>query len=124
MARRSILNRSFSTREKVLILVLVALLLVACYYFLVVKNVADTKAENDLQLQEITYTVAGYNEALGIVQSLQNGTYRCDVTDFSLTGKMLADGSIESVSATLDVTYYETTKGATNLSGLVDKSAS
>lgn len=53
MARRSILNRSFSTREKVLILVLVALLLVACYYFLVVKNVADTKAENDLQLQEI-----------------------------------------------------------------------
>ena len=72
----------------------------------------------------ITYTVAGYNEALGIVQSLQNGTYRCDVTDFSLTGKMLADGSIESVSATLDVTYYETTKGATNLSGLVDKSAS
>ena len=68
--------------------------------------------------------MAGYNEALGIVQSLQNGTYRCDVTDFSLTGKMLADGSIESVSATLDVTYYETTKGATNLSGLVDKSAS
>ena len=178
MARRSILNRSFSTREKVLILVLVALLLVACYYFLVVKNVADTKAENDLQLQEIqmqvdtqtalamartrmeneldelntllsgvgtydvkfsqpeldgelvrrpvtiTYTVAGYNEALGIVQSLQNGTYRCDVTDFALTGKMLADGSIESVSATLDVTYYETTKGATNLSGLVEKSAS
>lgn len=200
MARRSILNRSFSTREKVLILVLVALLLVACYYFLVVKNVADTKAENDLQLQEIqmqvdtqtalamartrmenelaelgdveklpvvaaydnirneldelntllsgvgtydvkfsqpeldgelvrrpvtiTYTVAGYNEALGIVQSLQNGTYRCDVTDFALTGKMLADCSIESVSATLDVTYYETTKGATNLSGLVEKSAS
>ena len=57
MARRSILNRSFSTREKVLILVLVALLLVACYYFLVVKNVADTKAENDLQLQEIQMQV-------------------------------------------------------------------
>lgn len=200
MARRSVLNRSFSTREKVLILVLVVLLVAACYYFLVVKNVADTKAENDLQLQEIqqqielqtalatartrmeselselgdveklpvvatydnirneldelnallagvstydvkfsqpeltgelvrrpvtiTYTVPSYDAALNIVQSLQNGSYRCDIDDFALTGKMLADGSIESVNATLDVTYFETTKGATNTSGLVEKNAS
>ena len=53
MARRSMLNRSFSTREKVLMLVLAVLLVAACYYFLVIKNVADTKLENDLQLQEI-----------------------------------------------------------------------
>lgn len=33
MARRSVLNRSFSTSEKVLMLVLAVLLVVACYYF-------------------------------------------------------------------------------------------
>ncbi|MBC2888027.1 hypothetical protein [Gordonibacter massiliensis (ex Traore et al. 2017)] len=200
MARRSMLNRSFSTREKVLMLVLAVLLVAACYYFLVIKNVADTKLENDLQLQEIqqqidtqtalamartrmegeleklgdvnklpvvatydnirneldelnallagvgtydvkfgqpelegelvrrpvtiTYTVPSYDAALNIVQSLQNGSYRCDITDFTLTGKMLADGSIESVNATLDVTYFETTRGATNLSGLAEGKAS
>ncbi|WP_241963780.1 hypothetical protein [Gordonibacter sp. 28C] len=194
------LNRSFSTREKVLMLVLAVLLVAACYYFLVIKNVADTKLENDLQLQEIqqqidtqtalamartrmegeleklgdvnklpvvatydnirneldelnallagvgtydvkfgqpelegelvrrpvtiTYTVPSYDAALGIVQSLQNGSYRCDITDFTLTGKMLADGSIESVNATLDVTYFETTRGASNLSGLAEAKAS
>ncbi|WP_246599443.1 hypothetical protein [Gordonibacter massiliensis (ex Traore et al. 2017)] len=194
------LNRSFSTREKVLMLVLAVLLVAACYYFLVIKNVADTKLENDLQLQEIqqqidtqtalamartrmegeleklgdvnklpvvatydnirneldelnallagvgtydvkfgqpelegelvrrpvtiTYTVPSYDAALNIVQSLQNGSYRCDITDFTLTGKMLADGSIESVNATLDVTYFETTRGATNLSGLAEGKAS
>ena len=47
MARRSVLNRSFSTSEKVLMLVLAVLLVVACYYFLVVKNVADTIAANE-----------------------------------------------------------------------------
>lgn len=200
MARRNMLNRSFSTREKVLMLVLAVLLVAACYYFLVIKNVADTKLENDLQLQEIqqqidtqtalamartrmegeleklgdvgklpvvatydnirneldelnallagvgtydvkfgqpelegelvrrpvtiTYTVPSYDAALGIVQSLQNGSYRCDITDFTLTGKMLADGSIESVNATLDVTYFETTRGASNLSGLAEAKAS
>lgn len=181
-------------------LVLAVLLVAACYYFLVIKNVADTKLENDLQLQEIqqqidtqtalamartrmegeleklgdvgklpvvatydnirneldelnallagvgtydvkfgqpelegelvrrpvtiTYTVPSYDAALGIVQSLQNGSYRCDITDFTLTGKMLADGSIESVNATLDVTYFETTRGASNLSGLAEAKAS
>ena len=50
MARRSVLNRSFSTSEKVLMLVLAVLLVVACYYFLVVKNVADTIAANEDRL--------------------------------------------------------------------------
>ena len=53
MARRSVLNRSFSTSEKVLMLVLAVLLVVACYYFLVVKNVADTIAANDQFLLEV-----------------------------------------------------------------------
>ena len=53
MARRSILNRSFSTRETVLILILAVLVIVACYYFLVIKNVADTVAANNQQLAQI-----------------------------------------------------------------------
>lgn len=196
MAQRSILNRSFSTREKVLMLVLVGIILVACYYFLVIKNVADTKAANDRELQTIqqqidvqeaqasarmrmeeeleqlgdvsklsqvatydnirseldelnallagvgtydvkfgqpelegdlvrrpvaiTYTVPTYTDALDLVRQLQNGTYRCQITNFALNGKMLADGSVESVAANLDVIYFETTRGATNLSGLVE----
>lgn len=200
MTRRSILNRSFSTREKALILVLVVLLVAACYYFLVVKNVADTMAANEQQLADIqlevdqqealaavrnrmeaelaelgeqralpevavydnirseldelnglmahattydlqfgqpqlegelvrrpvsvSFTTPDYKTALEVVRSLENGSYRCEITDFDLNGKMLADGSVESVSATLNVTYFETTKGATNLGGLVEGSAS
>ena len=57
MARRSVLNRSFSTSEKVLMLVLAVLLVVACYYFLVVKNVADTIAANEDRLADIEISV-------------------------------------------------------------------
>ncbi|MFR1638104.1 MAG: type II secretion system protein GspM [Eggerthellaceae bacterium] len=42
----------FSTSEKVLMLVLAVLLVVACYYFLVVKNVADTIAANEDRLAD------------------------------------------------------------------------
>lgn len=197
MARRSILNRSFSTREKGLLLALVVMLLVASYYFLVVRNVADTLAENQSRMEEIqqqidqqtalatvrqkmqseldelgevkdlpevavydnlrnelnelnslmaqttvydvnfkqperdgdlvrravsvSFTVSTYQQAFDIVRSLEDGPYRCEISDFSLVGKMLADGNVESVSATLNVTYLETTRGATNLNGLVDK---
>ncbi|MRX81777.1 hypothetical protein [Eggerthella guodeyinii] len=197
MARRSILNRSFSTRETVLILILAVLLIVACYYFLVVKNVSDTVAANNEQLAGIemnigvqeslaadrarmkaeldelgddetlpevaiydnirnelnelntllgsatTYnlsfgqptvegqlvrrtvtvslTTPSYASALEVVRQLENGTYRCQITDFTMTGELLADGSVSSVNATLSVTYLETTNGATNTSGLVEK---
>ena len=57
MARRSVLNRSFSTSEKVLMLVLAVLLVVACYYFLVVKNVADTIAANEDRLADIEISI-------------------------------------------------------------------
>ena len=199
MARRSILNRSFSTRETVLILVLALLLVVACYYFLVVKNVSDTVAANNEQLagiemnigaQEslaaararmkaeldelgddetlpevavydnirnelnelntllgsattynlsfgqptvegqlvrrtvtVSFTTPSYASALEVVRQLENGTYRCQITDFTMTGELLADGSVSSVNATLSVTYLETTNGATNTSGLVEKAA-
>lgn len=197
MARRSILNRSFSTRETVLILILTVLLIVACYYFLVVKNVSDTVAANNEQLagiemnigvQEslaadrarmkaeldelgddetlpevaiydnirnelnelntllgsattynlsfgqptvegqlvrrtvtVSFTTPSYASALEVVRQLENGTYRCQITDFTMTGELLADGSVSSVNATLSVTYLETTNGATNTSGLVEK---
>lgn len=198
MARRSILNRSFSTRESVLILVLALLLMAACYYFLVVKNVADTLAANNEQLAQIetnidvqekvaeararmeaelaalgdneslpevatydnirneldelnallagassynlsfgqptldgqlvrrtvtaTFTVPDYAAALNVVRELENGTYRCQITDFTLDGELMADGSVGGVDATLSVTYLETVNGATNLNGLVEKS--
>ena len=198
MTRTSILNRSFSTREKVLMLVLAVLLLAAAYYFVVVKNVADTVVANTAQLAEIqaetdiqsamasertrmeaelaelgerqplpevavydnlrneldelnalmatqqtydlkfsqptltdslvrravavSFTARDYAAALNVVRSLENGSYRCEITDFTMTGKMLADGSIESVTASLNVTYFETTNGATNLSGLSEGS--
>ena len=197
MARRSVFNRSFSTRETVLIMILALLLIVAFYYFLVVKNVADTMAAHDAQLAEInmnvavqeslaadrarmqaeleqlgdnetlpevavydnirhelnelngllgsatsydlsfsqptldnqlvrrtvavSFTVPDYASALDVVRKLENGTYRCQITDFTMTGDMLADGSVRSVNATLNVTYLETTNGTTNLSGLVEK---
>ncbi|BAK43386.1 type II secretion system protein GspM [Eggerthella sp. YY7918] len=196
MTRRSILNRSFSTREKVLMLILVGVVLVACYYFLVVKNVADTMAANQAQLEEIqlqtdtqtalaaarsrmenelaelgdkgnlpevatydnlraeldelnalmasaktydvkfseptldgqlvrrpvsvAFTTADYATALNMVRALENGSFRCEITDFSMAGKMLADGSVESVSSTINVTYLETTNGASNLTGLTE----
>lgn len=196
MTRESILNRSFSTREKVLLLVLVVLLLVALYYFLVIKGVADTMAANEQKLSDIdiqmsaqtalatardqmeseleqlgdrknlpevavydnlrneldeldtllgvaqtydvsfgsptlegslvrrsvsvSFTTSSYEQALDVVRSLENGAYKCIVNDFATTGNMMADGSIESVAATLNVTFFETTNGASTLSGLTE----
>ena len=199
MARRSALNRSFSTREKVLLLVLAVVLVIGAYYFLVVKNVADTLTANQQQLEEIqiqidaqntiaqarsrmeaelaelgdgeslpevavydnirnelnelnalmasatsydltfdqpelegslvrrtvsvSFTVPTYRAALDVVKALENGSYKCLIEDFALNGKLLPDGSVESVSATMSVTYVETTNGSTNLGGLPEEGA-
>lgn len=72
----------------------------------------------------LSFTTPSYDSAMTIISRLQSGSYRCVITDFSMVGKMLANGSIESVSTTLSMTYYETTVGATNLNGLVEKKAS
>ena len=69
----------------------------------------------------LTFTTPNYDAAIALVEGLQNSKYRCEITDFSFNGKMLADGSIESVSGTLNVTYYETTADSTNLNGLVEQ---
>ncbi len=199
MANR-LMSRSFTKREKIMILVLAVLLVVASYYFFVVQNVALTKASNTAKLEEVqdqmtvqttiasmrnkmeqelgsmgdvnslpviatydnlrneldelngvlakassydlklaqptlegetvrrvvtlTFTTPNYDTAMAIVEGLQNGKYRCEISDFALTGKMLASGSVESVSGTLSITYYETTAGATNTNGLVEKKSS
>lgn len=199
MTQHNVLNRSFSTREKVLMLVLVLLLIAAGYYFLVVKNVADTMTANEQQLEEIqtsisvqqalandrvrmqaelaalgdnenlpevaiydnirneldelnallgsttaynlsfgqpeldgqlvrrtvkvSYTMPSYASALDVVRKLENGKYRCLITDFSMQGELLANGSVNSVNATLSVTYLETINGSSNPSGLVEKKA-
>lgn len=197
MARAALLNRSFSTREKVLLLILAVLLVGVFYYYFVVKGVADTMAANedalaDVQVEidqqtalatvrakmeselagmgdlqplpevatydnlsneinelnrlmaaaqtydmkfeqptldgklvrrtvNISFTCANYGAALDVVRSLENGTYRCQIGAFSLKGDMLADGSIKSVSASVSVTYFETTTGTTNTNGLTEE---
>lgn len=70
---------------------------------------------------KVSFTVPDYRSALDMVSKLENGSYRCLVNDFTLTGKLLADGSVDGVAATLDVTYLETTKGSANLSGLAEQ---
>lgn len=198
--KTSILNRSFSTREKGLILALVIVLLVAAYYFLVVRNVAETQEANAAALEEVqseidvqlamaqvrtrmqaeldelgtlerlpevavydnlknvlaelntileqtksfnivfsepevegetvrriadvTFTTSSYEDAFSVIEQMQNGRYRCDVTDFALVATLAADGSATAVNATLKATYFETTNGAQTLNGLVEKTAS
>lgn len=192
-----LIRRAFTTREKVLVLLLAIVLVGAFYYFLIAKNFTGTLAYNTEQLAEVedqiavqttiatlresmqdeldgletaeglpeiatydnvhnavdelnvilaqtitynlnfsqpeldgetvrrtvgmTFTTSDYATALAVVEDLQNGRYRCNITDFALNGSLMADGSIASVSATLSVTYFETTRGATSLSGLVEQ---
>ena len=71
MARRSFLNRSFSGREKGLLLVLVVLLVGACYYFFVVKSVADTVAANEQQLEDIRLQVDQQTMLASVRQRMQ-----------------------------------------------------
>ena len=50
---KSILNRAFSTREKVLILILAILMLGATYYYLIINNVETTKINNQEAMSKI-----------------------------------------------------------------------
>ena len=200
MTKKSILNRSFTTREKGLILALAVLLIIAFYYFMVVQNVVSVQAANEqriseLQLQvdeqmaiatqrtqmeselaslgsgeslpeivaydnfdgewsdlrsilkgatsfqlnfgdpvasgeivrrpvEVTFTASSYEKALSLVKQIQSGSYRCMVNDFGLSKVSASVSDKEGVSATLSLTYFETTRGATDLTGLTyDESA-
>ncbi|MGI6105886.1 MAG: hypothetical protein ACOYD7_06850 [Raoultibacter sp.] len=72
---------------------------------------------------DVSFSTANYESALSILEQLQNGSYYCQISDADLTAKVLANGSIESVNATLKVTFFETATGATNLNG-VEEAAS
>ena len=84
---------------------------------------AQPTVEDKLVRREATvsFTVPDYAAALDVVRKLENGTYRCEITDFSVIGDMLADGTVDSVDAVLTVTYLETTNGAATTAGLVEK---
>ena len=84
---------------------------------------AQPTVEDKLVRREVTvsFTVPDYAAALDVVRKLENGTYRCEITDFSVIGDMLADGTVDSVDAVLTVTYLETTNGAATTAGLVEK---
>lgn len=53
MSNNNLMTRSFTTREKVLLVILTVLLIGGCYYLLVVKNVADTQLSNAQQMGEV-----------------------------------------------------------------------
>lgn len=55
-----------------------------------------------------------------MVRKLENGTYRCEITDFSVIGDMLADGTADSVDAVLTVTTWNHERRR-NHAGLVEK---
>ena len=71
---------------------------------------------------KISFTSPSYDAAISVIGALQNGRYRCQVGDITLTGKMKADGSIESVAVTLSTIFYETTHGSTTTNGLTSAS--
>ena len=53
MQAKSVLNRAFTTREKILVLILAVLVVIAVYYFAVVQNVSSTIEANNAALDDI-----------------------------------------------------------------------
>lgn len=193
----SLMSRAFTTREKVMILILAILLIGVGYYFLVVKQTVEIRERNAAQLAEVqmqidaqtavlasnrsmeaqlealgnrtelsvvasydnvgnevnalnaimakttsynlsfgqpelsnnlvrrtvsmSFTTGTVDEAMNLVMELQDCPYRCEITDFSLSASLQADGSVKSVTTTAKVTFFETMEGATSYSGLVEK---
>ncbi len=191
-----LMNRVFTKREKVLLLVVIVLVIAGLYYLLVIKNLGEAQAVQTEQLDtlktqvaaqktlasnyakmekvlsemdstdklsivasydnvgneinelnsvlaqtsaynisweqpaldgqtvrrkvKISFTSGSYDAAISVIDALQNGKYRCQVGDITLAGKMLADGTIESVAVSLSATFYETTNGATTTNGLTN----
>lgn len=68
----------------------------------------------------ISFKTNDYNIAKQVISGISNLEYRCIITTLSLSdnNKTSLDES-EEVSVTLKVTFFETTDGATNTSGLV-----
>ncbi len=71
----------------------------------------------------ITGSVGSYDQAKQILKEIANLKYRCIVTQVSMSTD--SDSSLnrsDTVNLSMTVTFYETTEGSTNTSGLVTES--
>ncbi len=71
----------------------------------------------------ITFNASSYTTTKQIVKNIANLQYRCIVTQLSMSTD--SDSSLnrtDNVSVSMTVTFYETTEGSTNTSGLVESS--
>lgn len=66
----------------------------------------------------VTFTASSYSEAYGLVEALRDSSFKCLINDFSLTTRTNSSGSSGGISGAVNMTIYETTVGATDLSGL------
>lgn len=195
MAAKPILNREFTPREKGLLVALAIVLIVAVYYFLVIRTVQSNEAAAanrlaDLQAQiveqqaindrmtsmsaaleqqgnlddqaiiavydnfnnefdelnaildsaqsfdidfrtpeatgslvrrnaTVTFETGSIESALDIVSAIEGSSYKCLITDMVVTEKVGTSQLSEGVLTTLSLTYFETTEGSADTSGLV-----
>lgn len=69
----------------------------------------------------ITFNASSYSIAKQIVKDIANLQYRCIVTQLSMsTDSDTSLNRTDKVSVLMTVTFYETTEGSTNTSGLVE----
>lgn len=69
----------------------------------------------------ITFNASSYSIAKQIVKDIANLQYRCIVTQLSMsTDSDTSLNRTDKVSVSMTVTFYETTDGSTNTSGLVE----
>lgn len=71
----------------------------------------------------INVRVSSYDQAKQIVKDIANLKYRCIITQLSMSTD--SDSSLnrtDTVNLSMTVTFYETTEGSTNTSGLVTES--
>lgn len=71
----------------------------------------------------ITGSVSSYDQAKQILKEIANLKYRCIVTQVSMSTD--SDSNLnrsDTVNLSMTVTFYETTEGSTNTSGLVTES--
>ena len=74
---------------------------------------------------EITVVTSTYAEAESLVNDIADLKYRCIISSLSLTGSdSKSVDSSDSVTAVMNVTFFETTDGAENTNGLVTDGSS
>lgn len=74
---------------------------------------------------EITVVTSTYAEAESLVNDIADLKYRCIISSLSLTGSdSKSVDSSDSVTAVMNVTFFETTDGADNTNGLVMENSS